>query len=159
MAKTKPLRIRVGKKPAMMASLIGQDLGFQFDAQGHAKKQGPGEKEGGQGKQQPGIADDGHMKNPFADQNGHRHIGHADTEIGNDLAENQFRTAQRGADQLLHGPGLPFPGHGGTGEQGGDDDHDQGDDAGNEHILAAQVRDCTRTAGPIRPAASARLVL
>ena len=47
--------------------------------------------------------------------------------------------AKRRADQLLHGAGFPFPGNGDAGQHGGHDDHDEGDDARNEHVLAAQI--------------------
>ena len=63
----------------------------------------------------------------------------ADGEVGDELAEDQLRSGEGGGDELLHGAGLPFPGNGQRGQEGGDDHHDDRDQAGEDVVFRDHV--------------------
>ena len=45
---------------------------------------------------------------PHGDRKGN--VDHADAKVGDELPENKLGFADRGGDELFHGPPLPFPG-------------------------------------------------
>ncbi len=78
------------------------------------------------------------MKRMIAEEQD-RH-GHAEAEVGNQLAEHQTPTAQRTNEQLLEGSAFAFADHGHGGGEGGADLQDDSDDARNEKVRAAHRR-------------------
>ena len=76
-------------------------------------------------------------KTLMADRYGH--VDESDQEVGQKLADNQFRGLDRSGDQLLHGPPLPLPGNGERGQERCDHGHDHGDQAGNDEVPGFEV--------------------
>ena len=91
MAKTNPLRRRVGRYPETMAIWLARTWDFNTMLRVIPQKRAPVRKMAAMANKKTGIAHNGHMKQPFTHDNGNGHIGHTDDKIGNDLADRSIQ--------------------------------------------------------------------
>jgi len=124
-----------GQETGHHAGLEGEQLRPGDGGKEDAPAEGAKEEEGAEGGQQPEAAVQGDAEDADAEDEGDGHVGHAEDEVGEEFAEQQFGGADGGGEQLLHGAGFPLAGDGERGEERGDDHEDDSDQAGDDEVF------------------------